>query len=46
VIKNPSIAQDVFGFVPKVVDFDVKSKILQLSTSCLFEPTKQVEIKW
>jgi hypothetical protein len=46
VIKNQFLAQEVFGFVSKVVDFDVKSKILTLSKSDEFKLTKQVEIEW
>jgi hypothetical protein len=44
VIKNHELAREIFGFMPKYVDFDIQGKIQTLGDSkILFVPLKQVE---
>lgn len=43
---NKSDAKAVFGFVPSIADFDVKSVIKKQDDWLYFRPSKQVEITW
>jgi hypothetical protein len=46
IIKDYKLAQEIFGFTPAYVDFDIQSKIIynEQDGTTLFRPTKQV--KW
>jgi hypothetical protein len=46
VFKNKQDALKIFGFIPEIADFDVKSKMVKKNNVPYFKPSKQVKIEW